>query len=402
MTEQPRRRRPTMTDKMVAALPKKRKRYVVADPEQRGLYVRIPPQGPNVYCAVARDPYAKQIWHTIGSADVLGIEDARASARTAIRRIKEGLPAVEPPPVKPDAFKAVAESWSKRHVAAKGLRSAGEIKRALEMYVYPHWADRDFVSIKRSDITNLLDHLEDHHGERQADAVLAIVRAIATWHAGRVDDYVSPVVRGMRRIDTKARARTRVLDDDELRHVWKQAETAGAFGAMIRLLLLTAQRREKVASMKWADIVDGVWTIATVEREKGNAGAILLPPQALSIIEAQPRLSGNPYVFAGRGDGRLDISRSKEPFDAKLPEMPHWVLHDLRRTARSLMSRAGVRPDIAERVLGHAITGVEGVYDRFQYAREKADALAKLAALIDGIVHLRENVVPIRKSRKRR
>ena len=62
-----------------------------------------------------------------------------------------------------------------------------------------------------------------------------------------------------------------------------------------------------------------------------------------------------------------------------------WVVHDLRRTARSLMSRAGVRPDIAERVLGHAISGVEGIYDRHDYRAEKAEALAKLAALVGDI-----------------
>jgi integrase len=187
-------------------------------------------------------------------------------------------------------------------------------------------------------------------------------------------------------------ARARILDDAELRMIWKQAEANGQFGAIIRLLLLTGQRREKVATIKWADLADGIWTIATAEREKGNAGSLALPTQALTIIEAQPRIGENPFVFAGRGSGCYDISQSKRPFDAKLPKMPHWTLHDLRRTARSLMSRAGVRPDIAERVMGHAIVGVEGVYDRHSYREEKADALRKLAALIDGIVDPRANI----------
>ena len=73
-----------------------------------------------------------------------------------------------------------------------------------------------------------------------------------------------------------------------------------------------------------------------------------------------------------------------------------WTIHDLRRTARSLMSRAGVRPDIAERVMGHAITGVKSVYDRHDYIEEKADALIRLSGLIDIIVNApSENVVPI-------
>jgi integrase len=389
--------RKTLTDKGVSALKPRTKRYAFPDPELRGHFVRVQPSGSKSFVAVARDPYGKQIWANVGTADVLKIEDARGQAREAIKRIKAGLPAHEPPAAKPDTFKAVAENWLKRHVAGKQLRSEREIKRVLAKYVYPHWQDRDFISIKRSDISALLDHVEDNHGKRQADMVLALTRSIANWSAKRDDDYVSPFVRGMRRQENGARAR--ILDDAELRVIWKQAEANGQFGAIIRLLLLTGQRREKVATMKWDDIAGGIWTITTVEREKGNAGSLALPAHALEIIEAQPRIGVNPYVFAGRGNGCYDISASKAPFDAKLPKMPHWTLHDLRRTARSLMSRAGVRPDIAERVMGHAIAGVEGVYDRHSYREEKADALHRLAALVDGIVNPRENIVAIRKQK---
>jgi len=395
-----RQRRPTLTDRMVAALPKKPKRYVTPDPEQGGHYVRVMTTGPNVFCAVARDPHGKQVWHTIGSADVLKIAEARDKARTAIKRIKEGQPAVEAPRRKPDTFQNVAENWLKRHVTAKKLRTADEIERCLRKYVLPQWANREFVSLKRSDIAALLDRIEDHHGSRQADLVLAIVRSIASWFAGRDDEYVSPFTRGMRR--HKRGARDRILSDDELRLVWKAAETGGQFGAVVRLLLLTAQRREKVRTMKWADVADGVWQIPADEREKGNAGALPLPPQAIEIIDAQPQLGDNAYVFAGRGDGCFDISQSKGPFDRKLPAMPRWTLHDLRRTSRSLMSRAGVRPDISERVLGHQIVGVEGVYDRHSYRDEKADALQRLASLIHGIVNPRDNVVPMAKQQRKK
>jgi integrase len=381
--------RKPLTDKGVAALKSRASRYAFPDPELRGLYVRVQPSGAKSFVTVARDPYGKQVWTTIGAADVLGVDEARDLAREAIKRVRQGLPAIEPPPARPDSFKAVAENWLKRHVAAKKFRSEYEIRRVLERYVYPHWGNRDFISIKRSDISTLLDHVEDNHGAQQADKVLSVARGIANWFAGRDDDYVSPFVRGMRR---HSGARTRVLEDDELPVIWKTAEGNGQFGAIVRLLLLTGQRREKVNSMKWADLADGVWTIATVEREKNNAGSLALPAQALAIIQAQPRVGENPYVFAGRGNGAYDISQSKAPFDRKLPKMPHWTLHDLRRTSRSLMSRAGVRPDIAERVMGHAIAGIEGVYDRHSYREEKADALRRLAMLVDGIVNPRDNV----------
>jgi integrase len=391
--------RKTLTDKGVSALKPRAQRYAFPDPELRGHFIRVQPSGSKSFVAVARDPYGKQIWASVGAADVLKIDDAREHARAALKRIKAGLPAFEAPPVKPDTFKAVAENWLKRHVAGKQLRSGREIKRVLAKYVYPHWQDLDFISIKRSDISALLDHIEDTNGSRQADLALAHLRSIANWFASRDDSYVSPFVRGMRR--HKKEARARILDDGELRVIWKTAEGNGQFGAIVRLLLLTGQRREKVNSMKWADLADGVWTIATVDREKSNAGSLALPAQALAIIQAQPRVGENPYVFAGRGNGAYDISQSKAPFDRKLPKMPHWTLHDLRRTARSLMSRAGVRPDIAERVMGHAIAGVESVYDRHSYRDEKADALRRLAALVDGIANPRENVVAIRKQKKR-
>ena len=71
----------------------------------------------------------------------------------------------------------------------------------------------------------------------------------------------------------------------------------------------------------------------------------------------------------------------------KVESLPNWTLHDLRRTAKTLMVRAGVRPDISERVLGHVIAGVEGTYDRHSYADEKRDALEKLAAMIERILN---------------
>ena len=185
-------RRRTLTDRMVASLPRRRKRYIVSDPEQRGMYVRVPPQGPCVFAAVARSPYGKQVWATLGTADVLKIEPARERAREAIRRIKAGLPAFEPPPVKADSFRAIAEGWLKRHVAAKGLRSQPNLERLLRKLVYPHWASRDFVSLRRSDVAALLDYVQDNHGARQADLVLAIVRGICNWYATRHDDYSTP------------------------------------------------------------------------------------------------------------------------------------------------------------------------------------------------------------------
>jgi integrase len=321
--------------------------------------VRISEKGPKTFVAVARDPRGKQVWHTIGSTALYRLEEARELARAAIKAIKAGESRAGP-----QSFEAVAELWLKRHVEAKGLRTASRIKRRLDSQILPAWRSRDFESITRSDVTGLLDHIEDASGPVAADKVLATISALFNWHAARHDSYSTPIVRGMRRSNTKERARKRILSDDELRAVWKQAEANGSFGAFVRLLLLTGQRKDKVAKLRWDDLTaDGAWIIKTEKREKGNAGELVLPQVALDIISARPHLAGNPYVFAGRGN--LPMSGwGKSSFCSKLPPMPQWGLHDLRRTARSLMSRAGVSSEVAERVLGHTIGGVEEIYYR--------------------------------------
>jgi integrase len=152
-----------------------------------------------------------------------------------------------------------------------------------------------------------------------------------------------------------------------------------------------------VANLRWDDLdAKGVWTIRTEDREKGNPGKLQLPKAALDIIEAQPRFVGNPFVFAGKdGHALRRNSDAKSKLDGKCG-VADWRLHDLRRTARSLMSRAGVQSEHAERVLGHAIKGVEGIYNRHSYDAEKTDALRKLAGLIERIVMLpADNVIPL-------
>ena len=179
--------RKSLSHKGVAALKPRAARYAHPDPELRGHYVRVTPSGAKSYAAVARDPKGKQIWATIDFSDKLTLEEARDKAREAIKRIRAGLPAFDVPATRPATCRDVAEGWFKRHVRAKGLRSERELVRQLNVYVYPAWGDRAFLSIRRSDVSALLDELQDERGARQADAVLATVRSIMNWHATRHD-----------------------------------------------------------------------------------------------------------------------------------------------------------------------------------------------------------------------
>ncbi|HEY7244090.1 MAG TPA: integrase family protein [Xanthobacteraceae bacterium] len=334
---------------------------------------------------------------TLGHYDALSVKAAREKA-------ERFDPLAASASAEAGSFKEVAEKWMQHYVDAKRLRSKAEIERHLTYYVYPRWGRVPFFDIRRSTVNDLLDQIVAKHGASQADGVLATLRSIMNWYQTRDENYVSPIVKGMRRDqrDPSERARARILSDDEIRNVWKAAvEDQTPFGAIVRLLLLTAQRREKVAAMKWDDIRNGLWTITTEAREKGNAGKLELPPLALEIINSQQVIHRNPYVFPGSLRGRrhksADHSRPpafnswsqrKAELDKKLPtDMPPWTLHDLRRTARSLMARARIPDATAERVLGHAVTGVQGTYNRHDYAKEKATAVATLAAVITRLVN---------------
>jgi integrase len=344
--------------------------------------------------------------HRLKRFPILKVKEAREAARAFLGDPQKAL-------AKSDAgsFKEVAANFIKRHVDHKKLRSKKEIERCLNKYVYPRWGDRPFADLTRTDVNVLLDEIVDKHGPVQADMVLGIISSICTWYQSRNESYVSPIVKRMRRSNPVERRRTRILDDDEIRVFWEVASECRSFGALVKVLLLTGQRLRKVAHLRWDDIsADGIWTVRTEPREKGNPGSLRLPPIALGIINAQPRLAGNPYVFVARNGGPMNsFTERKQDIDRKLkariPTMKPWVLHDLRRSARSLMSRRelGVLPHIAEQVLGHKIPGVEGIYDRHGYDEDKTDALNKLATLIARIVNPpQDNVVAMTGRRKKR
>jgi len=375
-----------MSDKGVAKLKRRRKRYATPDPELRGHWIRVQPSGSKSFWTVARDPKQKQVWTYVGPCDAMTIEEARAKARTILNRVRAGLPAIE---AKGETFDVVIADWRKRYVEGKKLRTGDKMLALLNRHVSTELRSRVFTEIHREDVTALLDKVEDENGAPVADKVLTVIGSIMSWYAIRHRDYVPPLVKGMRRTDPAKKERDRILSDDEIRAVWAVAGESGTYGALIRLLLLTAQRLDKALTMRFEDIdADGVWTLPTAPREKGNVGKVRLPPGARAILDALPRFVDNPYVFALRGQRHMSASGMfKAKFDAKLPaNMPNWRLHDLRRTARSLMSRAGVSSEHAERVMGHAIDGTEGIYDRYSYMDEKSAALAKLADLIATIV----------------
>jgi integrase len=175
--------------------------------------------------------------------------------------------------------------------------------------------------------------------------------------------------------------------------------------------LLTATRRTEAAAMRRSEVSGDEWTVPPERYKTGLELVVPLSPAARAVLEKVPRIGKSGFVFTTDGTHPVaGFSKFKRAFDVKVlaelrkqdPQanpLPNWTLHDLRRTARSLMSRAGIASDHAERCLGHVIGGVRGTYDRHAYYEEKKRAFEALASLVERIVNPAANVVALAEGR---
>jgi integrase len=332
----------------------------------------------------------------------LSLQDARREAKKILGDVAKGMDPLaqrqKEARAGEDTFRAIAEDYLKR----ESKRSIDQTRAVLERLVFPKLGTRPIGEIKRTDIIRLLDKIGDERGFSMADITLAHVRRILNWHASRSDDYRSPIVRGMASTKPSERARSRVLSDEEVRAVWASAEThSGPWGPFLQFLLLSGCRRNEAAQMARNELDGDVWTIPAERYKTGRELVLPLSPLAISALERLPRIAGSKFVFTFDGQHAFaNFSKAKASFD-KACGVTGWTLHDLRRTARSLMSRAGVGADVAERCLGHVISGVRGTYDRHAYFDEKKRAFEALAALVERIINPPvANVIPLETARK--
>ena len=129
------------------------------------------------------------------------------------------------------------------------------------------------------------------------------------------------------------------------------------------------------------------WLIPAARHKSKKEFLLPLSKAAAGVLAAMPVIGpADGYLFTLNGSAPIGAeSKAKARLD-KASGVTGWTLHDLRRSARSLMSRAGVPADHAERAIGHVIGGVRGVYDRHAYRKEKQAALEVLAAQIDAVL----------------
>jgi integrase len=223
-----------------------------------------------------------------------------------------------------------------------------------------------------------------------ANRTLTIVKRLFRWAEARDVIEVSPAATVEK--PSKETKRSRVLTDDEIRHLWKASETIGwPFGRIFQLLLLTGQRCGEIGGLRWAEIdIEERIAVIPADRYKTKVDhAIPLADAALAIIEDLPKIGESPFVFTVTGKAPVvGYDKAKLRIDALMPAgTPHWTLHDSRRTVRTKLSEIGVNADIAERVLGHLPGAIRQTYDRHAYLDEKRQALTRWAAALDRIIN---------------
>lgn len=196
----------------------------------------------------------------------------------------------------------------------------------------------------------------------------------------------------------KETARERVLTDDELLRLWRAADQIGGVsGTFIKMLMLTGQRRDEVATMRWdnLDFDNRVWTIPREETKGDRTHEVPLSPLVLEVLTSLPRLGE--FIFTTLGDRPINgYSKIKNRAD-KLAGIEDWRFHDLRRTAGTGMASLGTPVSTISRVLNHKEGGVTKIYNRYGYMPEKRAALETWARKIETLIRpTPDNVVELR------
>jgi integrase len=392
----------------VANLKPRLKRWEKSDPGCRGLRVRVFPSGHKTFivryrfrglqCNLTLGPCLTERGvaesGTTPELDTpLSLAAARELATKALREAKSGRnPAAEKQrkrqeelAAESDTLSAIAGEYLRRE--GPRLRTLSQRKSDLDLLCASVLGRLPVAEIRRGQYTRVLDFVADNNGPVRADRCLSALRTLLNWHSAR-SDFISPLVRGGRRTSIAERARSRVLADDELRRLWLAAEQdKGPFGAFVRFTLLTCTRRGESAALRRSELSDGgrIWVVPGSRYKSGKDMLIPLSVPAQKIIAARPVLGD--FVFSADGSRPLvGFDDRKKELDAACG-VENYVLHDLRRTARTLLSRAGVSADVAEMALGHALGGVRGTYDRHAYEAEKRHAFEALARQIEHVVH---------------
>jgi integrase len=375
-------------------LPPGKSDYRVPDDEVRGLYVRLRADTSRRVWVIR---FPNDRWQTIGDVTQIEPADARKIARQrfAVAELG-GDPISEKARARAQArvtFGRVADQYLD---AKQAVRRANTNKRDRH-YLAQAWKplrDLPIHSITRRDVAARLGELVKERGIMAASAARRSLGAFLSWavREGLVDQNAAV---GTNDPATGVKARDRVLDEAELRAIWRACRDDD-FGRIVKLLMLTGCRREEIGGLKWSeiDMDTGILRVPGTRTKNHRELVLTLPPIAVSILASAPRREGRDLCFGWRGGPFSIWSYCKLHLDAAItkiegkPPKP-WRLHDVRRSVATHMAEIGIQPHIIEAVINHVSghkAGVAGIYNRASYEREIKAALALWADHLQALV----------------
>ncbi len=398
-----------LTDTAIGAVTKQAAeegvRKEIADPALPGLRLRITPTGTRTWVLGGRDADGRARRFQLGSYPAMGIADAREAARSLRQRVRhEGADPVREARQRRQVTKdaaagvgtlgALVSSYEKQHGAR--LKRWGECDRRIRS-VFGSLIDRPLANLRRGEMQLAAD---EWPAAGSASAAVRYVKPILKWAADR--ELCGPELTLLRQPQPVGR-RERVLSRDELAALLpKLVASASPYAAAMRLILLTACRREEVSSATWADVNLAAATWRIPETKNGRPHTVPLSDQAAAVIRAQ-RLKddGEPApfapVFRAKGGGTLDAWDKATKVLQEASGVVGWHRHDLRRTAATMMGELGEPPHVIEAALNHAAihSQLAATYNRSRYQPEVHAALQRLADALDGIQAAAAKVVTL-------
>ena len=351
------------------------------DDELPGLGLRILKSGTRSWVVRYRVARRQRVV-TLGKVAMLSPGQARTKAGEILAQAKLGKDfQAEKQSAKSKAgrltFGKLLDQFLSRYAdVAQRQKTRSETRRLLAKWHYLDLVPVD--DITRSTIAEGLGRVEQESGFVTRNRTRSALSRLFSWalEEGLVDN--NPVVGTARRPE---RPRERVLTHDELVAIWEATAGPGDHNAIVRLLMLTGQRRQEVAATRWAEIdtKNGLWSIPGNRTKNKRAHDVPISEQAQAVLDGIDKREGRELIF-GEAEGPFSgWSKSKERLDQRCNVSP-WRLHDLRRTVVTGMAELGIQPHITEAVVNHLSghkSGVAGVYNRATYANEKRAALQK-------------------------
>ena len=328
----------------------------------------------------------------LGHFPAMELAEAREAARKLIDRADKGLPIEVSAPHPRSSTALTLGALLDRYEAlrtreGKRTRTLPEAMRLLRRSLRPYLS-LPVGEFSKTDLRAARDAMVEADAVFAGNRMLAYLGPAMRW-AAQEDLIPTNFVPDIRR--APERKRSRVLTKEEIARIWKACdddfgtrEAAKNFGRMVRFLLVTAQRRDEAASLRFGHILDGIWRQATNKSDRPQS--LTLPPLAKSLVGEG---GTQDYVFAGRRGKLSGFSKLKAELD-KASAVTNWRLHDLRRTAATNMQELGIRNEVVESILNHAVPGVGGVYLRSELEKQKAEALVVWATEIARIAKPKE------------